>query len=107
MHQRRRLGQPLLHGLHLPAVELVVRGGLDGEGGLVGSGLGQRQAGRLRDAPNGNVIGGVPGNTQVQVLNGRQTTDDNIVWVHIRITNTGQTGWFSESLIKYTATPAP
>jgi GAF domain-containing protein len=64
-------------------------------------------AGRLRDAPNGNVIGGVPGNMPVQVLVGRQTTDDNIVWVHIRLTNTGQTGWFSEGLLKYMATPVP
>jgi hypothetical protein len=64
-------------------------------------------AGRLRDAPNGNVIGGVPGNTPVQVLVGRQTTDDNSVWAHIRLTNTGQTGWFSDGLLKYTATPVP
>jgi len=64
-------------------------------------------AGRLRDAPNGQVIGGVPGNTLVHILSGRQTTSDNIVWVHIRLPNTGQTGWFAESLLKYTATPVP
>jgi hypothetical protein len=38
---------------------------------------------------------------------GRQTTDDHIVWAHIRLTNTGQTGWFSDGLLKYTATPVP
>ena len=63
--------------------------------------------GRLRDAPNGNVVGGVPGNIQVQILPGRQTTPDNIVWVHIKLTTTGQSGWFSEGLLKYTATPVP
>jgi Bacterial SH3 domain len=68
--------------------------------------LPQGIVGRLRDAPNGNVIGGVPGNTLVQVLAGRQTTPDNIVWVHIRLPS-GQTGWFSEGLLKYTATPVP
>ena len=62
--------------------------------------------GRLRDAPNGTVIGGVPGNTPVQVLFGRQTTPDTIVWVHIRVPS-GQTGWFSEGLLQYPATPVP
>jgi hypothetical protein len=63
--------------------------------------------GRLRDAPNGNVVGGVPGNIEVQILPGRQTTEDNIVWVHIRLTTTGQSGWFSEGLLTYTSTPVP
>ena len=63
-------------------------------------------AGRLRDAPNGNVIGGVPGNTPVQILLGRETTPDQIVWVHIRLPSS-QSGWFSEGLLKYTATPVP
>jgi hypothetical protein len=62
--------------------------------------------GRLRDAPNGSVIGGVPGNTPVQVLSGRETTSDQIVWVHIRLPSS-QSGWFSEGLLKYTATPVP
>jgi len=68
--------------------------------------LPQGIVGRLRDAPNGNVIGGVPGNTPVQVLAGRQTTSDQIVWVHIRLPSS-QSGWFSEGLLKYTATPVP
>ena len=62
-------------------------------------------AGRLRDAPNGAVIGGVPGNSQVQVLQGRVTTDNGIVWVEIRAVETGQTGWFAESLLRYDTPP--
>jgi hypothetical protein len=62
-------------------------------------------AGRLRDAPNGTVIGGVPGNTQVQVLQGRTTTDDGIVWVEINVIETGETGWFAESLLSYDTPP--
>jgi GAF domain-containing protein len=61
--------------------------------------------GRLRDAPNGNVIGGVPGNTQVHVLAGRETTSDGITWVQIRIPDTGQTGWFAEDLLIYENEP--
>lgn len=61
--------------------------------------LPQGAVGRLRDAPNGQVIADVPGNTVVNVLSGRQTASDNIVWVHLRLPNTGQTGWFSESLL--------
>jgi hypothetical protein len=64
-------------------------------------------AGRLRAAPNGTVIGGVPGNSQVQVLDGRVTTDDGIVWVEIRVAETGATGWFAESLLRYDNPPAP
>jgi hypothetical protein len=62
-------------------------------------------AGRLRDAPNGTVIGGVPGNTQVQVLQGRVTTEDGIVWVEISIVETGASGWFAESLLRYDTPP--
>ena len=61
--------------------------------------------GRLRDAPNGNVIGGVPGNTEVHVLDGRETTPDGIAWVRIRIPDTGQTGWFAEDLLIYQDEP--
>jgi hypothetical protein len=63
--------------------------------------------GRLRDAPNGQVIGGVPGNILVYVLAGRQTTADGIVWVRLRLPQTGQSGWFAESLLQYPATAVP
>jgi D-alanyl-D-alanine carboxypeptidase len=63
--------------------------------------------GRLRDAPNGQVIGAVAGKVAVHVLSGRETTSDLIVWVRIRIPSTGQTGWFAEALLDYTPTPMP
>jgi GAF domain-containing protein len=63
--------------------------------------------GRLRDGPNGSVIGGVTGNTLVHVLRGRQTTSDGLAWVPIRMPDTGQSGWLAESLLKYMPTPTP
>jgi hypothetical protein len=64
-------------------------------------------AGRLRDGPNGTVIGGVPGNSRVQVLQGRATTDDGLVWVEIIVVDSGARGWIAESLLAYDATPNP
>jgi GAF domain-containing protein len=69
--------------------------------------LGEGVIGRLRDSPNGAVIGGITGGTPVHVLSGRQTTPDGIVWVEIRVVKTGQVGWFAENLLKYEATPTP
>ncbi len=59
-------------------------------------------AARLRDAPNGRVIGGLPDGTPLQVLQGRET-QDGLVWIEVQ-DNTGQTGWISEDLVEYTST---
>jgi hypothetical protein len=69
--------------------------------------LGEGVIGRLRDSANGAVIGGITGGTPVHVLQGRETTSDGIVWVEIRVIQTGQVGWFAENLLKYEATPTP
>src|SRR6185295_1633442 len=63
--------------------------------------LGEGVIGRLRDSANGAVIGGITGGTPVHVLRGRETTSDGVVWVEIRVIQTGQVGWFSENLLKY------
>ena len=61
--------------------------------------------GRLRDAPNGNVVGGLNSGTVVHVISARQTTPDGITWVRIRLPDTGQTGWVGESLLQYSTAP--
>lgn len=58
-------------------------------------------AARLRDAPAGRVIGGLPDGTPLEVLPGREVRD-GVVWVEVR-DDTGQTGWISEDLIEYVA----
>ncbi len=62
-------------------------------------------AARVRDAPAGKVIGAVLKGAQVQILQGRQVVD-GVTWVEVR-DNTGLTGWMSEDLLEYTATPQP
>ncbi|MCC7360249.1 MAG: GAF domain-containing protein [Anaerolineales bacterium] len=61
--------------------------------------------GRLRDAPNGTVVGGLNSGTVVHVISARQSTPDGISWVRIRLPDTGQTGWVGESLLQYTTAP--
>jgi hypothetical protein len=43
----------------------------------------------------------------VEVLSGRGTTDDGVAWVEIRVVETGATGWFAESLLRYESPPNP
>ncbi len=60
-------------------------------------------AARLRDAPNGRVIGALLKGTQVEILEGRQEAD-GIIWVEIRA-ETGETGWMSEDLLEIVEAP--
>jgi hypothetical protein len=55
---------------------------------------------RLRDAPNGNVVGGITNGTVV-TSSRPQTTADGIIGP-IRLPDSGQTGWVGESLLTYT-----
>ena len=77
-------------------------------GGVRGLATVQIQGGasaRLRDAPGGTVIDGLPDGTPVEVLQGREVLD-GITWIEIR-DDTGQTGWIAEDLLLYTSTPQP
>jgi hypothetical protein len=74
-------------------------------GGVVGLAtvaLDSGTAGRLRDAPSGRVIGGIPNGTQVEVLPGREVRD-GVTWIEVRDA-TGLTGWMSEDILDF---PAP
>ena len=64
----------------------------------IGTGL----SARLRDAPAGRVIGGLPDGTPLQVLQGSETRD-GLVWIEVQ-DDTGQSGWISEDLVVYTST---
>jgi hypothetical protein len=58
---------------------------------------------RLRAAPNGAVVGSVPDDEQVQVLQGREFVD-GISWIQIRVPD-GQVGWIAESLVEIPNSP--
>jgi D-alanyl-D-alanine carboxypeptidase len=64
-------------------------------------------SGRLRDAPNGNVLHAVAGDTLVYVLAGREHTGDGLTWVRIQPAGTSLTGWFAEILLEYLPQGAP
>jgi hypothetical protein len=58
---------------------------------------------RLRASPNGDVVGSVPNNAEVQVLQGREV-NGGVNWIQIRL-NSGQVGWIAENLVETSATP--
>jgi GAF domain-containing protein len=64
-------------------------------------------AARLRDAPNGSVIGSVANGATVEVLSGAFKTADGIAWVRIRVVTTNESGWFSEGLLLYVSATRP
>lgn len=58
---------------------------------------------RLRASPNGDVVGSVPDNEPVQILQGREV-NGGVNWIQIRL-NSGQVGWIAENLVETTPSP--
>jgi GAF domain-containing protein len=58
---------------------------------------------RLRASPNGDVVGSVPDDTQVQILQGREF-NGGTNWIQIRL-STGQVGWIAENLVETITSP--
>ncbi len=63
----------------------------------------QGTSARLRATPNGTVVGSVPDDTSVQVLQGQEFVD-GISWIQIRLPS-GEVGWIAESLVEITTSP--
>ena len=59
---------------------------------------------RMRKEPAGDYLTFLKVNTLVEVLN--TTEAGGIIWVHVRVVETGQEGWISQGLLT-TATPKP
>ena len=85
-----------------PSFNLLESGGVPPSAPEVARNPRARSA-RLRAAPNGAVVGSVPDDTSVQVLQGQEFVD-GISWIQIRLPS-GEVGWIAESLVEITTSP--